>query len=162
MEGCQRGREGDASGAGGLEKFNYSFSREKGMHRGRESMEIPSAKWEDALQRDPGLRERLRRLDDQGNPAARKGDLLCLAVQGEVPLVVSWNGSQIKVERRKTKNPFCLWKLEKKEFTRLFVEERPPILVAMNRDQGNIKMKADHHNGSLAVSCMVMLQECGE
>ncbi len=38
----------------------------------------------------------------------------------------------------------------------------PPVLVAMNNDQANIKAEADHHNGSLIVSFMVMLQECNE
>jgi hypothetical protein len=32
----------------------------------------------------------------------------------------------------------------------------------MNNDQKNIKMSSDHHNGSLALSLMVMLQECME
>ena len=41
-----------------------------------------------------------------------------------------------------------------------FFRQNPPVLVAMNNDQKNIKADADHHNGSLVISFMVMLQEC--
>jgi hypothetical protein len=125
-------------------------------------MEVQRAQWEFMLQTDPGLKERLRRLDAAGKPATKKGDLLCLAVKGETPLVVSFNGAIIQVERREAKNPFCLWTMDRKQFNRLFFEDRPPILVAMNNDQSNIKMGADHHHGSLVLSLLVMLQECGE
>jgi hypothetical protein len=47
-------------------------------------------------------------------------------------------------------------------FNHLFLGTCPPLLVAMNNDQKNIKMGSDHHNGSLVLSFMVMLQECME
>jgi hypothetical protein len=125
-------------------------------------MDAQRKRWEQALQTDPGLQERLRLLDVAGNPATKKGDLLCLAVKNEIPFVVSWDGATIHVERREAKNPFCLWHMEREQFNRFFLEELPPILVAMNNDQENIKMKSEHHNGSLVISFMVMLQECGK
>jgi hypothetical protein len=125
-------------------------------------MDTQKVKWEFVLQTDSGLQERIKRLDAAGNPATRRGDLLCLSVEGEIPLVVNFDGATLHVERREAKNPFCLWTLDRKQFSRLFLEERPPILVAMNNDQSNIRMGSDHHNGSLVVSFLVMLQECGE
>ena len=125
-------------------------------------MSIDLEKWEATLRTDPGLEERLRRLDPQGFPATKKGDLLCLKVKSETPLVVNWNGSEISVARRKAKNPFCSWTMDEDKFNQLFLGTCPPLLVAMNNDQANIKMGADHHNGSLALSFMVMLQECME
>jgi hypothetical protein len=98
------------------------------------------------------LQERLRRLDAAGNPATKKGDLFCLAVKNEIPFVVSWDGATIHVERREAKNPFCIWFMERRQFDRLFLEDLPPILIAMNKDQTNIKMRSNHHNGSLVVS----------
>jgi hypothetical protein len=124
-------------------------------------MDAQRERWEHALQTDPGLQERLRLLDVAGNPATKKGDLLCLAVKDEIPLVVSWDGATIHVERQEAKNPFCIWCMEREQFNRFFLEELPPILVAMNNDQANIRMKSDHHNGSLVVSFLVILQECG-
>jgi hypothetical protein len=125
-------------------------------------MDTQKVKWEFVLQTDPGLQERVKRLDAAWNPATRKGDLLCLSVEGEIPLVVNFDGATLHVERREAKNPFCLWSMDRKQFSRLFLEERPPILVAMNNDQSNIRMGSDHHNGSLVVSFLVMLQECGK
>ena len=125
-------------------------------------MDIQKVKWEFVLQTDSGLQERIKRLDAAGNPATRKGDLLCLSVEGEIPLVVNFDGATLHVERREAKNPFCLWSMDRKQFSRLFLEERPPILVAMNNDQSNIRMGSDHHNGSLVLSFLVMLQECGK
>ena len=125
-------------------------------------MDTQKVKWEFVLQTDSGLQERIKRLDAAGNPATRRGDLLCLSVEGEIPLVVNFDGATLHVERREAKNPFCLWSMDRKQFSRLFLEERPPILVAMNNDQSNIRMGSDHHNGSLVVSFLVMLQECGE
>jgi len=125
-------------------------------------MDTQKVKWEFVLQTDSGLQERIKRLDAAGNPATRRGDLLCLSVEGEIPLVVNFDGATLHVERREAKNPFCLWTLDRKQFSRLFLEERPPILVAMNNDQSNIRMGSDHHNGSLVVSFLVMLQECGK
>ena len=125
-------------------------------------MNIDLEKWEATLRTDPGLEERLRRLDPQGFPATKKGDLLCLKVKSETPLVVNWNGSEISVSRRMAKNPFCSWTMDENRFNQLFLGTCPPLLVAMNNDQENITMGADHHNGSLALSFMVMLQECME
>ena len=125
-------------------------------------MEAQIAKWERALRADAGLKERLHRLDAEGHPATRQGDLLCLSVRGEKPLVVNWNGSEIRVERRAPRKPFCLWGMKREEFHRLFVKDRPPVIVAMNKNQNAIRMGADHHNGSLIVSLLVLLQECGE
>ena len=125
-------------------------------------MDTQKVKWEFVLQTDPGLQERLKRLDTGGNPATIKGDLLCLAIEKEVPLVVSFDGTKITVERREAKKPFCLWQMDRKQFDRLFLEDRPPILMAMNNDQANIRMRSDHHNGSLIVSFLVILQECGK
>jgi hypothetical protein len=52
--------------------------------------------------------------------------------------------------------------MDENTFNQLFLGTCPPLLVAMNNDQANVKMGADHHNGSLALSFMVMLQECME
>ena len=119
------------------------------------------AKWEDVLKNDPGLQERLRLLDGAGNSATRKGDLICLSVKGEPPLVVSWDGSEVRVEERQAKKPFCSWQMDRQQYKTLFLGDCPPLLVAMNRDQANIKIGSDHHHGALVVSFMVMLQECG-
>lgn len=123
-------------------------------------MEAQRASWEFALQTDSALKERLRRLDEKGKQATRKGDLLCLAIKGEIPLTVSFDELVIHVERREAKDPFCLWTLEREDFKRIFLEERPPILVAMNKDQSHIQMDKDHHHGSLVISFLVKLQEC--
>ena len=125
-------------------------------------MNISLEKWESTLRTDPGLEERLRRLDPEGFPATKKGDLLALKVSSESPLVVNWDGSEIKVARRDAKRPFCSWAMNEETFNRLFFGTCPPLLVAMNNDQKNIKMGSDHHNGSLVLSFMVMLQECME
>jgi hypothetical protein len=125
-------------------------------------MNINLEKWESTLRTDSGLEERLRRLDPEGFPATRKGDLLALKVSGESPLVVNWDGAEIKVARRDAKRPFCFWNMNEETFNRLFLGTCPPLLVAMNNDQKNIKMGSDHHNGSLVLSFMVMLQECME
>ena len=52
--------------------------------------------------------------------------------------------------------------MDEETFNKLFLGDCPPLLVAMNNDQTNIKMGIDHHNGSLVLSFMVMLQECME
>lgn len=125
-------------------------------------MNINIEKWEAILRTDPGLEERLRRLDPEGFPATKKGDLLAIKVNSEIPQVVSWDGSEIKIERRDAKKPFCSWTMSEETFNRLFLGTCPPLLVAMSNDQKNIKMGSDHHNGSLVLSLMVMLQECME
>ena len=125
-------------------------------------MEINLDKWESALRKDPALEERLRHLDPKGFPVTKKGDLLCIKVNGKTPLVVSWDGSEIHVSKRDTKKTFCSWTMGANKFNQLFLGTCPPLLVAMNNDQDNIKMGVDHHNGSLALSFMVMLQECME
>ena len=125
-------------------------------------MEIDIDKWESTLRKDPGLEERLRRLDPEGFPATKRGDVLCIKVKDKTPLVVSWDGSEIRVTRREAKKPFCCWTMDEDTFNRLFLGTCPPLLVAMNNDQDNIEMGTDHHNGSLVVSFMVMLQECME
>ena len=125
-------------------------------------MNINLEKWESTLRTDSGLEERLRRLDPEGFPATKKGDLLSLKVSGNTPLVVNWDGSEVKIARREAKKPFCSWTMNEKTFNQLFLGTCPPLLVAMNNDQNNIKMGSDHHNGSLALSFMVMLQECNE
>jgi hypothetical protein len=125
-------------------------------------MNIDTEKWESTLRTDPALEERLRRLDAEGLPATLRRDLLCLKVDDYTPLVVSWDGSQIRVSRREAKKPFCLWTMTEDTFNRLFLGTCPPLLVAMNNDQANIRMGADHHNGSLVISFMVILQECME
>jgi hypothetical protein len=125
-------------------------------------MDINIAKWESVLQADPGLQDRLKRLNPKGYPATIKGDLLCLAITGNTPLVVSWDGAAIAVVQRQPKKPFLLWNITREKFAELFSAKCPPVLVAMNNDQKNIKAGADHHNGSLIVSFLVMLQECME
>jgi hypothetical protein len=125
-------------------------------------MEINLEKWESTLQTDPGIQDRLTRLDPEGFPATRKGDLLCIEVKNKAPLVVSWDGSEIHVSRQESKKPFCRWTMDEDRFNKLFLGKCPPLLVAMNNDQANIKMGIDHHNGSLVISFMVMLQECME
>lgn len=125
-------------------------------------MNINTEQWESTLRKDPALEERLRRLNAEGVPATRRGDLLCIKVDGNTPIVVSWDGSAIRVSRREAKKPFCLWTMGEDTFNRLFLGTCPPLLVAMNNDQANIRMDSDHHNGSLVISFMVMLQECME
>ena len=123
-------------------------------------MEVNSAKWESVMKADPGLQERLKRLNPNGYPATIKWDLLCLAIKGKAPLVVSWDGAGISVARRPAKKPFLTWTISQGKCAELFLAKCPPLLVAMNNDQKNITAGADHHNGSLVVSFLVMLQEC--
>jgi len=126
-------------------------------------MDVRLKKWESVMQRDTALQDRLHRLNPKGYPATRKGDLLCLNLDKKDPLVVSWDGQQIHVEKRKPKKPFLTWALSQDKFDEIFFSGKtPPILVAMNNDQKNITAESDHHNGSLVVSFMVMLQECTE
>ena len=125
-------------------------------------MDINIEKWEATLRTDPALEERLRRLNAVGLPATVRGDLLSLTVNMQTPLVVSWDGSEIRVAQREAKKPFCQWTMGEDTFKRLFLGNCPPLLVGMNNDQANIRMGKDHHNGSLVVSLMVMLQECME
>ena len=125
-------------------------------------MELSLEKWESALRTDPALEERLRRLDPKGFPATKKGDLLSIKVRDNTPLVVSWDGSEIHASRREAKRPFCCWSMDEDTFNTLFLGSCPPLLVAMNKDQANIKMGVDHHNGALVLSFMVILQECME
>ncbi len=116
------------------------------------------------MQSDAGLNDRLQRLNPEGYPATKKGDLLALKIKGETkPIVVSWDGASIHVDRRQAKSPFMAWSIDAKKFREIFLSGKfPPVLVAMNNDQKNVKSGCDHHNGSLALSCMVMLQECTE
>lgn len=116
------------------------------------------------MQSDVALNDRLQRLNPKGYPATQKGDLLALKVKSDSkPIVVSWDGKQIHVEKRQAKKPFLSWSLDAKKFKELFISgKNPPILVAMNNDQKNIKASSDHHNGALVLSFMVMLQECTE
>lgn len=125
-------------------------------------MGIDFDKWESALRTDPALEERLGRLNPDGFPATKKGDLLCIRVKGNTPLVVSWDGSEINVSNRDAKKPFCSWTMDEDTFNQLFLGTCPPLLVAMNNHQTHINMGVDHHNGSLVLSFMVMLQECME
>ena len=125
-------------------------------------MKIDIEKWESSLRTDPGLDERLRNLNPDGLPATKKGDLLCIKIQSKTPLVVNWDGSEIHVSKKKAKKPFCCWTMNEDKFKQLFLRDCPPLLVAMNNDQDNIKMGVHHHNGSLVLSFMVMLQECME
>ena len=122
-------------------------------------MDINSKQWESVLRADPGLQYRLQRLDAQGVPATRKGDLLSLVIEGGTPVIVSWDGTEIQISRRAARKPFLTWTMSEEKFKELFSGKCPPILVAMNNDQKNIKAGADHHNGSLAVSFLVLLQE---
>lgn len=125
-------------------------------------MDANIAKWEAVLKADPGLQDRLKRLDPKGYPATMRGDLLCLAVHGKPPLVVSWDGAEIAVAQRAPKKPFLKWNITREKYAELFSGKCPPVLVAMNNDQKNITAGADHHNGSLVVSFLVMLQESME
>ena len=127
-------------------------------------MEKTLKKWESEMQSDPALNDRLQRLNPEGYPATKRGDLLAFKIKGESkPIVVSWDGKTICVKRAVPKNPFISWSLERKRYHDIFLSGKfPPVLVAMNNDQKNIKAGCDHHNGSLALSCMVMLQECTE
>jgi hypothetical protein len=125
-------------------------------------MNINTEKWESTLRTDPALEERLRRLTPAGLPATVRGDLLSLKAGTNPPLVISWDGSEIRVAQREAKKPFCSWTMTEDAFNQLFLGDCPPLLVAMNNDQANIRMGSDHHNGSLVVSFMVMLQECME
>jgi hypothetical protein len=127
-------------------------------------MDAILSRWEMTLQTDPALQDRLQRLDPAGYPATRRGDLLALKVKGEKnPIVVNWNGTAISVVRRSPKNPFLAWSIDGRKFQDVFLSGKyPPVLVAMNNDQKNITAKADHHNGSIVLSCMVILQDCTE
>ena len=125
-------------------------------------MELNLKKWELYMQQDAALQDRLQRLNPKGYPATKKGDLLCLKA-GKRSIVVSWNGKALCVETREPKKPFLSWNIGEKKLNELFLSGKtPPVLVAMNNDQANIKADADHHNGSLVLSFMVMLQECNE
>ena len=125
-------------------------------------MKVNLEKWEAYMQQDPALLDRLQRLNPEGYPATRKGDLLCLKA-GKSSIIVNWNGKQLRVEKREPKKAFLSWNLGEKKFGEVFLSGKtPPVLVAMNNDQKNIKADADHHNGSLVISFMVMLQECNE
>ena len=127
-------------------------------------MEAMLRKWEASMQDDPALKDRLQRLNPEGYPATIRGDLLCLKVKSDTkPIVVSWDGKEIRVAKRQAKKPFLSWSIDKGRFNELFLSgKNPPMLVAMNNDQENIKAGSDHHNGSLVLSFMVMLQECTE
>jgi len=127
-------------------------------------MEKQIRKWETTLQSDEALLDRLLRLNPDGYPATKKGDILALKVKSEKqPMVVCWNGEKVSVERRQPKNPFMAWTMDLKQFKHLFLSGKtPPVLVAMNNDQKNVKAQVDHHNGSIALSFMVMFQECME
>lgn len=126
-------------------------------------IDVRLKKWESALQHDSALQERLHRLNERGYPATIQGDLLCLDIKGKTPIVVSWDGKQIRVSLRKAEKPFLKWTLTQEQFNELFLSGKtPPVLVAMNNDQKNIEAGVDHHNGALVVSFMVMLQECME
>ena len=127
-------------------------------------MEKQIRKWETFMQSDSALLDRLQRLNPDGYPATKKGDILALKVKSEKqPIVVSWNGEKVCIERRQPKNPFMAWTMDLKQFKHLFLSGKtPPVLVAMNNDQKNVKAQADHHNGSLALSFMAMFQECME
>ena len=127
-------------------------------------MEAILRKWEAAMQADPALNDRLQRLNPEGYPATRRGDLVALAIKGEKKhVVVSWDGSTVKVERKQPKGPFLAWSIEAAKFKEIFLSGKfPPVLVAMNNDQKNIKAQSEHHNGSLCLSFMVMLQDVTE
>ena len=58
-------------------------------------MELNLKKWEAYMQQDPALQDRLQRLNPQGYPATRKGDLLCLKA-GKRSIVVNWDGKQLQ------------------------------------------------------------------
>ena len=78
-------------------------------------------------------------------------------------MIVNWDGKQLHVESREPKKAFLTWNIGEKKFSEVFLSGKtPPVLVAMNNDQKNIKAEANHHNGSLVISFMVMLQECNE
>ena len=125
-------------------------------------MELNLKKWEAYMQQNPALQDRLQRLNPQGYPATRKGDLLCLKA-GKRSMIVNWDGKQLHVETREPKKAFLTWNLGEKKLNEVFLSGKtPPVLVAMNNDQKNIKAEADHHIGSLVISFMVMLQECNE
>ena len=125
-------------------------------------MELNLNKWEAYMQQDPALLDRLQRLNPKGYPATRKGDLLCLKA-GKRSMIVNWDGKQLHVESREPKKAFLTWNIGEKKFSAVFLSGKtPPVLVAMNNDQKNIKAEANHHNGSLVISFMVMLQECNE
>jgi len=125
-------------------------------------MELNLKKWEAYMQQDSALQDRLQRLNPEGYPATRKGDLLCLK-SGKRSVIVNWNGKQLHVEKRDPKKAFLTWNIGEKKFNEVFLSGKtPPVLVVMNNDQKNINADADHHNGSLAISFMVMLQECNE
>ena len=125
-------------------------------------MELNLKKWEAAMQADSALRDRLMRLNSKGYPATKKGDLLAVQIKNvSKPIVVSWDGTAIHVRKSTANNPFLSWSINKNKFRDLFISgENPPLLVAMNNDQNSIKGGSDHHNGSLVLSFMVMLQEC--
>ena len=82
-----------------------------------------------------------------------------IKIEKNETLSVNWDGEDISVKKGQPKKPFCLWSMSQENFNRLFKGNSPPILVAMNNDQSNIKMGVDHHNGSLVVSFLVILQE---
>jgi hypothetical protein len=83
-------------------------------------MELNLKKWEAYMQQDPALRDRLQRLDPQGYPATRKGDLLCLKV-GKSSIIVAWDGKQLRVETREPGKSFLSWNIGQEKFNELFL-----------------------------------------
>ena len=70
-------------------------------------MEAILRKWEAAMQADPALNDRLQRLNPEGYPATKRGDLLSLAIKGEKkPVVVSWDGSTIQRRAKDAQESF--------------------------------------------------------
>ncbi len=101
-----------------IKRFNYTKLREF-------TMELNLKKWEAYMQQDPALQDRLQRINPQGYPATRKGDLLCLKA-GKRSIVVSWNGKQLSVESREPKKVFLSWNLGEKKFNELFLIRHNP------------------------------------
>ena len=127
-------------------------------------MDAKLKKWEAAMQADPAFLDRLQRLNPEGYPATKQGDIIALKIRGEgKPVVVCWDGKDVCVERRPAKDPFLAWSIAAEKFKEVFLSgKNPPVLVAMNNDKKNITAGVDHHNGSIALSCMVMFQETME
>ena len=88
-------------------------------------MDVNITKWESVLKADPGLQDRLKRLNPQGYPATIKGDLLCLAVKGKSPLVVNWDGAGITVTQRAPKKPFLTWNITREKYAEVFFRQVP-------------------------------------
>ena len=89
-------------------------------------MELNLKKWEAYMQQDPAFRTGCKRLNPEGLSSHQKGDLLCLE-HGKRPMVVSWDGKQLLVERANAEKAFSdLESSAREKYAELFLPAKPP------------------------------------